>query len=111
MATVDLERSRWHAYFDEMAHKTLGNQVCLETAVGEFDTRQTSDWLPLTGITYDPKSDVLEVVTDTLDHLIAHPTAISVGYDVEGLHTVSVTDGEGRREIIRLKEPAPLPAP
>jgi len=111
MATVDLERSRWHAYFDDMARKTLGNQVCLETADREFGNRRESDWLPLAGITYDPKSDVLEVVTETLDHLIAHPSAISIDYDVEGLHTVSVTDGEGRHEIIRLKEPAPLPAP
>jgi hypothetical protein len=111
MATADLERSRWHAYFDDMARKTQGNQVCLETADVELGNQRESDWLPLSGITYDPKSDVLEVVTDRLDHLITHPSAISIDYDTEGLHNVSVIDAEGRRQIIRLKEPAPLPGP
>ncbi|MGE0080075.1 MAG: DUF5335 family protein [Thiohalomonadaceae bacterium] len=110
MATMDLDRSSWHAYFDDMARKTRGNQVYLETTGMRVGSQRETDWLSLNGITYDPKSDVLEVVTDKLDHLISHPSAISIDYDAEGLHNVSVIDAEGNRQLIHLKEPAPLPA-
>jgi hypothetical protein len=110
MATMDLDRDRWHAYFDDMARKARGNQVCLETASeGEASHRET-DWLSLNGITYDPKSDVLEVLTDRLDHLILHPSTISIHYDGEGVRNVAVVDAEGNRQLIHLKQPAPLPA-
>lgn len=97
MATMNLERSRWHAYFDDMAHKTRGKQVYVETAEIHLGSQLETHWLPLTGITYDPKSDVLEVATDKLDHLINHPSEISVDYDTQGLHNVAVTDAEGNR--------------
>jgi len=109
MATMDLDRSNWHAYFDDLARKTLGNQVSLETTGMSMGSQRETDWLSLSGITYDPKSDVLEVITDRLDHLINHPSAISIDYDARGLHNVAVTDADGNCQIIHLKEPAPLP--
>jgi hypothetical protein len=109
MATLDLERSRWRGYFDDMAQVTRGSQVYVETSAEEFGDQVESRWLPLNGITYDPKDDVLDVITDAVDHMIHHPSAISIDYDTAGIHNLCVTDREGHRQLIRMKEPMPLP--
>lgn len=111
MATVDLDRNRWHDYFDEMAHAGRANEAHVEASGLDIGDQVEMDWLPLTGITYDPKSDVLEVTTDKVDHLINHPSAISIDYDSEGLRNIAVTDAEGHHQVIRLREPLRLPAP
>jgi hypothetical protein len=111
MATVNIDRGRWRAYFDDMARVTRGNQVYVETGALHLGQQAGAEWLPLTGITYDPKSDVLDVITDPIDHMIHHPSAISVDYDSQGLHNVAVIDSEGNQQVIRLKEPMPLPGP
>lgn len=111
MATVNLDRGRWQQYFDEMAQVSRAGEVYVESAALDIGSQVEADWLPLTGITYDPNSDVLDVVTDRLDHLINHPDTIHVDYDNLGLRNISVTDSDGRQQIIRLKEPMQLPAP
>jgi hypothetical protein len=71
-----------------------------------------AEWLPLRGITYDPKDDLIEVALDGLDHLIRHPKEVYVDEDVGGgLMSVAVVTADGTREIVKLRDPLMLPAP
>ena len=66
--------------------------------------------LPLLGITYDSKDDLLEIALEGLDHLINKPLAISVDDDPEGLIGMEIVDSEGRRHILKLTDPLRRPA-
>jgi hypothetical protein len=65
--------------------------------------------LPLFGITYDPKDDLLEIALEGLDHLIERPVAISVDDSPEGLTGMEIVDSDGRRQILKLVNPLMLP--
>ena len=70
-----------------------------------------AEWIPMLGITYDSRDDILDVALDRGSHLIRHPKEIVVEEDATGLKSVAVLDGEGARQIISLKIPLMLPPP
>ena len=82
----------------EVASLTLGDQI-------------EAEWLPLLGITYDPKDDVLEIALDGLDHLIPRPQELYADTGAGALLSFEVIDGDGASQIIMLREPLMLPAP
>jgi hypothetical protein len=59
----------------------------------------------LIGISYDPKADVLEIAVEGLDHLIPHPTELYVEEGRTGIESLSVSDRDGNRHVVRLREP------
>lgn len=71
-------------------------------------------WVPLIGITYDSRDDLLDVGLDVgLDlgsRMIRRPQEIYVDEGPTGLASVAVVDAEGVRHIVQLKEPLILPA-
>ncbi|WP_303908513.1 DUF5335 domain-containing protein [Thiohalomonas denitrificans] len=109
MTTTQLENSQWQTYFDQLARISRKQQVYIEAIGLGIGSQTESEWLPLIGITFDPKNDLLEVATERVDHLVRHPTRIQVQYEADGLHNVEVIDAEGNQQIIRLREPLKLP--
>jgi hypothetical protein len=82
----------------EVASLDLGDQI-------------TAEWIPLLGITYDSRDDLLDVAFDRANHLIRHPSQIVVDETAAGLASIAVLDAEGVRQVVRLKEPVRLPPP
>ncbi len=111
MSTRKLENREWKPYFDHFAAELEGKYVEIEVAGSAFGSQTESEWAPLTGITYDPKNDLLEIATDNIDHLISKPREIYVDVDLEGLHSVEAIDPDGNKHIIRLKSPLLLSPP
>ncbi len=109
MATRELERSQWKDYFDSVSQHIGAERVDVEVAGTTLGDQIEVEWMALNGLTYDPKDDVFEVVTDAVDHLIHHPRNIYVDDTVEGLHSVEVIDADGNKQIIMLKAPLKLP--
>jgi hypothetical protein len=109
MATRKLERTQWQTYFDQVSHDLGGKEVELEVAAPDIGAQIEAEWTPITGLSYDPKDDLLEVATDAIDHLIEHPQDIYVEDGVDGLHSVEIIDGDGTHQIIRLRSPQALP--
>ncbi|HYD30345.1 MAG TPA: DUF5335 domain-containing protein [Azospirillaceae bacterium] len=106
-----LDKAEWEAYFDRMA-KTLGAQsVDITIASPALGSQKAADWLPLIGITYDRKDDVLEVAAEGVDHLILHPREIQVEEEGGGLTALDVVDPDGNHQIVTLKAPLTLPPP
>ena len=66
--------------------------------------------LPLLGISSDSKDDLLEIALEGLDHLINKPLAISVDDGPDGLTGMEIVDAEGRRQILKLRDPLMLSA-
>jgi hypothetical protein len=59
----------------------------------------------LGGLVYDRKSDLFEVQSADLDHLIHGPTEIYVDESAGGVTSVEVVDRDGTKQIIILSEP------
>ena len=106
---LTLPRAEWRPFFDRMATALRGKRAEIEAASLELGDQIVAEWLPLIGITYDSRDDLLDVALDRTDHLVRHPTEIVVEMGDGGLVTVAVANRDGTREIIRLKEPLALP--
>lgn len=111
MSTFKLEKASWQAYFDQITNLLEGKRAEIEVDSMEFGAQIEAEWLPMQGITYDPKSDVVEILLEGLDHLIHKPKTIFVERDGLVLKSLEVIDAHDVRQILRLREPLLLPAP
>ncbi len=111
MATEKLEKASWHDYFDAVSKVLSGKEAQLDVHSRDFGAQQEAQYSPLLGIVYDHKSDILEVLLDGLDHTIPNVREIFIDHDGLSLNSVSVTDGDGVQQIIRLRDPVMLPPP
>jgi hypothetical protein len=109
MATVKLDKGAWHAYFDRISKLVVGKQAEIEVASLKLGDQIEAEWVPLLGITYDPKNDLVEVLLEGLDHLIQNPRDIFIDQGPAGLASMEVIDTDDVRQIIRLRDPLMLP--
>jgi len=111
MAIEKLDKASWHAFFDAIS-KTLGNtRAEIEVQSLALGDQVEAEWLPLFGMTYEPKSEMLEIVLEGLDHMIRKPIELYVDRSGAGLASMEVIDKDGVRQIVRLREPLMLPTP
>lgn len=106
-----LPKSEWKTFFDRLSQALIGKRAEVEVASLDLGDQIVAEWVPLIGITYDSKDDILDVALDRANHLIRQPQDIAVDDDeAGGLASVAVVDAEGTRQIIRLKDPLMLSA-
>jgi hypothetical protein len=107
MVIRSLPRPEWAPYFDgfSRAKQQTGRVDYAEVRVfsPEIGAQPETRWLPLLGLTYDPKDDLLEVLVEGLDHLIAHPTAIYVDEAGGRLERMEVVRRDGTREVVEIR--------
>jgi hypothetical protein len=105
----DLPKTEWRRFFDRMSKPLLGKWAEVEVASLDLGDQITAEWVPLIGITYDSRDDLVDVALDRANRLIRHPTAIIVEEAPTGLESVAVIDAEGARHFVKLREPLALP--
>lgn len=108
---VPVPSSEWRSFFDRLSKELLGKWVEIEVASLDLGDQITVEWIPMFGITYDSKDDLLDVALDRLDHLIWHPKEIVVEEGPTGVMSVAVVDKEGVRQVVKIREPFMLPPP
>ena len=108
---MKLEKSQWRGYFDRVSKALVGKRAEIEVASLKLGDRIEAEWLPLLGISYDPKNDVIDIALEGLTHLIHEPREVYVEQDGLELSVFEVVDAEGLRQIVVLKDPLMLPAP
>jgi hypothetical protein len=106
-----LEKSIWRPYFDSVSKVLTGKRAEIEVAALDLGDQIEAEWLPLAGITYDPKNDLIEVALEGVDHLINHPREVWVEAQGVDVSSIEIVDANGARQIIMLKDPLMLPAP
>ena len=107
--SLKVPQSEWRVFFDRMSKALLGKRAEIEVASLDLGDQIVAEWIPLIGITYDSRDDLLDVALDRANHLIRHPKEILVEEIPGGLASVAVIDEDGTRQIVRLKEPLMLP--
>ena len=107
---LSVPRSEWKPFFDRLSKALLGKWAEIEVASLEIGDQILAEWVPLLGISYDERSDQLDVALDRASHWIQHPNEVIVDQNAAGLTSIAVVDREGTRQVIRLKDPLTLPA-
>ena len=111
MSIARIEKSSWRPYFDNMSRLLDGKRAEIEVDALALGSQIEAQWLPLLGITYDPRSDVVEIVLEGLDHLIHKPRDVFVDQTAVELNSMEVIDEDEQHHIVRLRDPLMLPAP
>ena len=111
MTTRKLDKKLWRTFFDRVTAMLEGKQAEIEVASLRLGDQVEAKWLPLLGITYDPKDDIVEVTLEGMDHLIPKPREIYVEDGAEGIVALEIADGDDEKQILKLRDPLMLPAP
>jgi hypothetical protein len=111
MSIQKLEKTTWRPYFDHMSKILEGKRAEIEVASLKIGDQIEAEWLPLYGITYDPKDDLIEIALEGLDHMIHKPREVYVDQEAVELTSMEVIDAEDFHQIVKLRDPLMLPPP
>jgi len=111
MALKKLDSAQWKEFFDRVSKELGAKQVEIEVAGLDIGDEVEAEWIPFTGISYDPKDDVLSVFSDRIEHMIRKPREVWVDFGVDGLHSMEVVDSDDHKQIILLRDDLALPGP
>ena len=104
-----LQRDDWSGFCIRVTRGFLGKWVDIEVASLQIGFQPEARRLPLIGISYDPKSDVLELLLGELEHLIRAPREFYVDEEPLGITSLQIIDAEGVHQILILRDPLMLP--
>ncbi len=107
----ELEKTEWHPFLDRVSKVLSGKHAEIEVASARLGDQIEAEWVPLIGITYDPKNDIVDVAVQGLDHMIRKPQKLFVEEDAGLVTSLEVIDAEGARQIVKFKNPLMLAAP
>jgi len=109
MASRALPKLEWKAYFDHLSKNLIGERAEVKIAGLASGNHIEARWVPLLGITYESKGDLLEIALERLDHLIHRPRNIIVTESPAGLESMEIVDSEGRKQVVKLMKPLRYP--
>lgn len=111
MATRKLEKAEWRSFLDGISGQLQAKEAEIEVASLNLGGQIAADWLPLIGVTYDPKDDLVEVALDGVDHMIRKPREIYLQSDGGALTGIEITGGDGANQIVKFRDALLLPPP
>ena len=113
MSVESLTKDGWQDFFDYLSRILVGSRVEIHVESLTLGDQLEAEWLPLLGMVYDKKNDIVEVALEGLDHMIHHPREISVSVDERtgAILSLQIIDGDDNQQIILLREPLMLPPP
>lgn len=104
-----LARSEWRGYCDWISKQIAGRRVELDVASLGFGDRVEARWLPLHGVVFDSRGDVLEIALEGIGHSILAPRKIQVEETERGLVALEIVAVDDSVETLRFREPLVLP--
>ena len=110
MAIRRLGRDDWDGFCILATRGYFGRQVSIEVVSLEIGLQPEVRRSPLIGMSYDPKSDVLQLLLGDISHLVHGPRELYVDEELLGAVCLEVIDAEGIRQILTLREPPMLPS-
>ena len=111
MAVQPLARDIWHPYLEDLTRIVRGSQAGVEIASADFGDQRLAEKVPLLGLSYDQRNDVIEVELENIGHRVLRPTSLSIDQLPHGITAIEIVGGDGVRTLLRLKAPLLLPEP
>lgn len=113
MTTREIKKEEWKSFFDGVSKFGGVDRKCADIEVISLNLGDqiAAEWISMLGMVYEPRSNILEVGLEGLNHLIRRPKTIQVEERGVELLSISVTDEDDVQHIIRLRDPLVLSAP
>jgi hypothetical protein len=109
MTIRSIAKEQRQAYFDQVSRELGATEAQIEIGGGLIGSQRATDWVTLMGLSYDPRSDTMEINVENVDHWVTHPREVYVDDDIDGLRSIEIIDTDDNRQIIRLRQPLRLP--
>ncbi|MEW6981220.1 DUF5335 family protein [Colwelliaceae bacterium 6471] len=105
MAIHKIEPDNWQQKLNQMS-AVLENKITnIEVAGLDIGDQTEAESITLRGFAYDPKSDIVEIIFDELDHNISSPTAIYYSEERGLIDAIEIVDVDKKVQIISFVEP------
>ena len=112
MTVRSIEKADWAAFCAAVSKALEGSRAEIEVESLDLGNQVEKDWAPWIGITYDPKDDIIDIaLEDDVDHIVNHPQELVADIDNVNISALQITDADGRRHLVRLRDGLFLPAP
>jgi len=108
MALRKLDKSEWEAYFDKVSKEHTAKLVEVEVLSKSIGSQVEEEWVPIIGLSYDPKDGDFSVATEAVDHIIHRPVEIWVDDEDGVLSNLEVVQADGTKHIVELRSPQQL---
>jgi hypothetical protein len=103
-----LEKLEWKAYCHRLSKGLANIRSERITASLVVDDDVVAEWVPLLGITYEPKKDLFEIMLQDLEHRINRPETLYVDEGPKGVAALEIIDATGLRHNLGLSHPIKL---
>jgi len=100
-----LARAEWRGYCDRVSKAIAGGRVELDVVSMGLGDRVEARWLPLMGIVFDARSDVLEIMLEGIGHSILSPRDVLLEETERGLVAMEIVAADKTVETLRFREP------
>ena len=108
MSIRALPRAEWRRYCDRISKTVAGRPAELDVSSLDLGDLIEVRWLPLFGIVFDARSDVLEIALDGVGHSILSPRQILLEETERGLVAVEIIAADDSVDTLRFREPLNL---
>ncbi|MBD3616292.1 MAG: DUF5335 family protein [Gracilimonas sp.] len=103
-----IHREEWTNYFDSFSKKYLKDKqpeyAEIRILSKDMGDQPETSWLPLKGLSYDSRNDMLEIQFDDLNRVINHPKEIYVDEEKSGwILSFEVIENDGTKNIIETR--------
>lgn len=110
METRELAKGEWAAMLARISRQLGERSVMIEVDALGLGSQVEAEHAPLLGLSYDDRSDVVQMNVAGIEHLIHSPASIHVAFDGVRLVSLQVVDSDGTHHIINPESPLALPA-
>lgn len=112
MTARSINKAEWEAFCAAVSKMLDGRTAEIEVASLDLGDQIVKEWAPLIGITYDPEDDIIDIaLEDDVDHIVDHPQELIADIDDMSINAIQITDADGRRHLVRLRDALMLPRP
>jgi len=106
--TTKLPKERLESYFDAFTKHFLRNETTnaadVEVISADWGDQFEAEGAHLTGVSYDPKSDALDIFFEGGDHRSLKPAEVWTVEDTDGfVRAIEVVLEDGTREVVRVR--------
>jgi Family of unknown function (DUF5335) len=105
MALRELDKPEWQTFCDDLSKALRDDFSQTEIASLAVGEEVATEWVPLSGITYDRHSDAFEMILDGLEHWVRAPKLLYIDEGRHGVTALDIIDASNHRHSLRLDHP------
>jgi hypothetical protein len=110
MTARSIQKADWGSFCAAVSEALEGSDAEIEVASIDLGQQVEKQWAPLIGISYDPEDDIIDIALEEVDHIVNEPKELLAEIDDVRVSALQITDGEGTRHLVRLKDGLMLPS-